>query len=83
MRMSTIMQILGRRCDAKCYMAKGDICDCICMGEFHGQGGLIQDDFEVVEAVVHDAVKQDWARVRAREAQFDLFGNSILMKVVR
>jgi len=26
------------RCDAKCYEAKGPVCDCICHGMNHGAG---------------------------------------------
>lgn len=27
-----------RRCDARCYNAKSDTCDCICGGKNHGRG---------------------------------------------
>lgn len=27
-----------RRCDAKCHNAKGNKCNCICGGRFHGKG---------------------------------------------
>jgi hypothetical protein len=27
-----------RRCDAKCYNAEGDKCDCVCGGMNHGAG---------------------------------------------
>ena len=40
--MSTLMSAGGsdwsRRCDAKCYDAKGPVCDCICGGKNHGKG---------------------------------------------
>jgi hypothetical protein len=28
----------SRRCDAKCYDAKGSICRCVCGGRNHGKG---------------------------------------------
>jgi hypothetical protein len=34
----TLMQSGKRRCDARCYGAKGDDCNCVCGGENHGKG---------------------------------------------
>jgi hypothetical protein len=39
------------RCDAKCHEAKGDDCNCICGGAFHGVGSRIalEDRFTLSE----------------------------------
>ena len=34
----TLMNSGNRRCDARCYGAKGDECNCVCGGENHGIG---------------------------------------------
>lgn len=40
--MTTLVEVSNgknkRRCDAKCYNAKGDKCTCICGGANHGKG---------------------------------------------
>lgn len=42
--MTTVMVVQNqdgkvlRRCDANCHNAKGDVCTCICGGEYHGKG---------------------------------------------
>lgn len=40
--MATLITVGGndwqRRCDAKCYDAKGPDCDCVCGGMNHGKG---------------------------------------------
>lgn len=34
----TLMKKRKRRCDSRCYNAKGDHCTCICGGKNHGKG---------------------------------------------
>ena len=36
--MTTLMQLAEARCDAKCYDAKEEVCNCICGGRNHGKG---------------------------------------------
>ena len=38
MRIFESMAIAGKACDASCYNAKYDKCDCICLGVNHGKG---------------------------------------------
>lgn len=43
-----------RRCDARCYNAKGSVCRCICGGRFHSLGWegvcqkMLQEEFDAM-----------------------------------
>ncbi len=55
-------------CDRRCQEAKGDICDCPCMGQFHGvahrPGGL--------EAALRTADKKTVKALGMKARQLDL-----------
>lgn len=41
-----------RRCDATCYKAQGDECNCVCGGRFHGKGLAAEEaPWEELDAV--------------------------------
>lgn len=59
-----------RRCDAHCYDAKGDTCDCICNGANHGKGLI--DAANQTNTIAREIIRQceeheihtyDWWRV--------------------
>lgn len=62
--MATLIYVGGSggcigRCDAKCYDAKDDKCDCICGGRNHGQGlrKALDTTKEYSEEMIEEYVK--------------------------
>lgn len=54
------------RCDAKCYNAVGDKCDCICQGKNHGVGfekafEQTQEEAEYIEKAREKGLGASWA----------------------
>ena len=61
---------VSRRCDAKCYKAKGKKCNCICGGHNHGKGineailfassheDLLKELYESGEILIHQGQLQ-------------------------
>lgn len=67
------------RCDARCYNAQGDQCDCICGGKNHGVGlsVALKNTEEMVEEWM-ERYKQDHSdveefKVLPLPAQMDMF----------
>lgn len=54
-----------RRCDATCHHAKGEKCNCICKGAFHGIGEKMPEpvEFVVKSAAIDFADEQVQLRI--------------------
>ena len=53
----------SRRCDARCYDAKGPDCDCICGGKNHGKG------LQVATKNTRDMIA-DWSEAEGERVAF-------------
>ena len=65
-----------RGCDAKCYNAKGGICDCVCGGANHGIGRKAAE--QNISAVV-----KVWLKEAGYSAEEDARGKTVLTKETR
>ena len=82
--MTTIMTVGDnygkRRCDEKCYNAKGDKCECCCNGVNHGVG--LKKATEQTQSMFFEMVRQyekisghkiDYAQIAGDVIQVDFF----------
>jgi hypothetical protein len=61
----------SRRCDARCYDAKGPKCSCCCGGKNHGKG--LQVAIENTRNMIADWSEAEGERVAFAAVQSDLF----------